>query len=364
MKRLLNKLLLISAAAFLFYSCKKDEVQTVLTMPGSIPSFTTTASQLVLAKTNDSTNVVTFKWQAPDYGFKSVVSYTLFFDIPSDTSGANAWANAIKATVATNSTQLSYLGTDFNHLLNQLGLPLGTASTLAVRLKADVNQSTGTASVIPTLNSVLTMTVTPYKVILIYPKLYVAGDFLNPTWTQIDQGGWILASVKSDGIYEGYVNFPNASNKFKLCTQLSWNGTNYGWGGSATTLSGVASPDPGNCYFGGPGYCRVVADVNTLTLSAVTTNWFVSGDFNSWSKTANLMTFNPTTNVWTATGVSMTAGTNFQFAGDPNYNNSFGADSKGNFVFKGGNIVVPKTGTYTVTLDLSGGAGNYSFSLK
>ncbi len=101
-------------------------------------------------------------------------------------------------------------------MLNILGLPLGSASTLVVRLKADVNQSTGTASkVIPTMNSVPVPTVTPYKVILIYPKLYVAGDFLNPNWTQISQPGWILASVKSDGVYEGYVIlFPIAGNNF------------------------------------------------------------------------------------------------------------------------------------------------------
>ena len=362
MKLLFNKFLLISMTVFLFYSCKKDETQAVLTMPGSIPSFTSTATQVVLSKTNDSTNVVTLKWQAPDYGFKSVVSYALWFDAPADTSGANAWANAIKVNVATNSTQLSYLGTDFNHMLNQLGLPLGSASTLAVRLKADVNQSNGTASVIPTLYSALSMTVTPYKVILIYPKLYVAGDFLTPNWTQIDQGGWILASVKSDGYYEGYVNFPVANNNFKLCTQASWNGTNYGWGGSGTTLSGAGNA--GNCYFAGPGYCKVAADVNALTISYVKTKWMLSGDFNSWSTSATPMTFNSTTNVWTATGISLTAGTGFKFLGDPGWATSYGVDSKGNLSGSGGNIPVTKTGTYTVTLDLSGGAGNYSFSLK
>jgi hypothetical protein len=362
MKLLFNKFLLISATAFLFYSCKKDEVQAVLTMPGSIPSFTSSVSQVVLSKTNDSVNVVTFKWQAPDYGYKSIVSYTLVFDNPTDTSGTNAWGNAIKISAAVNSTQLSLLGTDFNHILNLLGLPFGSASNLAVRLKADLNQSTGAASVVSSLYSVLGMTVTPYKVILIYPKLYVAGDFLTPTWTQIDQGGWILASVKNDGYYEGYVNFPNANNNFKLCTQASWNGTNYGWGGTATTLSGAGNA--GNCYFAGPGYCKVAADVIALTISYVKTKWMLSGDFNSWSTSATPMTFNATTNQWTATGISLTAGTGFKFLGDPGWATSYGVDSKGNLSGSGGNIPVTKTGTYTITLDLSGGAGNYSFSLK
>jgi hypothetical protein len=362
MKRSYYILLLMLMPAVLFYSCKKDIGQTTLTVPSGINGFTTTASQVVLSNSNDSSQVVTFKWNTPDYGYSAAVTYTLLFDVPSDTSGANAWANATKVTVAANSLQKPYLGTDFNHLLNQMGLPLGSASTLVVRLKADVNQSTGTASSVNPLYATITMTVTPYKVILIFPKLYVAGDFLSPNWTQIDQPGWILAAPKSDGSYEGYINFPNTNNKFKLCTQTSWNGTNYGWGTSATTMSGAGSA--GNLYFGGPGYCKVNADVNALTISYTPTKWVVSGDFNSWSVTATPMTFNAATNQWTASNVSMTAGTGYKFVGDPNWNTNFGVDSKGNLAYGAGNIIVAKTGTYTVTLDLSGGAGNYSYSLK
>jgi len=171
--------------------------------------------------------------------------------------------------------------------------------------------------------------------------------------------------VKSDGSYEGYVNFPNTGNNFKLCTQLSWNGTNYGWGGTATTISGSGSA--GNCYFGGPGYCRVVADVNASTISYTPTSWVLAGDFNNWSVTANKMTFNATTNQWTATGVNLVAGKQWKFVGDPNYNSCFGVDSKGNFVFGNGNVAnftTATSGTYTVTLDLSQGNGNYTYSVK
>ena len=90
--------------------------------------------------------------------------------------------------------------------MNQLGLPFDVASPIVVRLKSDINQSTGAPSTIPSIYSDLSMTVTPYHVILIYPKLFVAGDFLTPNWTQIDQPGWILTSVLSNNIYEGYVS--------------------------------------------------------------------------------------------------------------------------------------------------------------
>jgi starch-binding outer membrane protein SusE/F len=355
-------ILIIIMLLCLVYSCKKDDTNAVLNAPGSVSGFTATASTLVLSGANDSMTVTDFKWQAPAYGFPAAASYTMIFDIPSDTSGTNAWANAIKMTIPTNSLEQSFLGTDFNKIMNQLGLPFDVASPVVVRLKSDINQSTGAASTVPSIYSDLGMTVTPYQVILIYPKLYVAADFLNPNWTQLNQPGWVLASVKSDGYYEGYVNFPNAGNNFKLCTLLSWNGTNYGWGGTGTTISGSGSA--GNCYFGGPGYCKVAADVNALTISYTKTNWGVAGDFNSWSVSANPMTFSTVTNQWTATNVSLTAGSSFKFVGDPGWASSFGLDSKGNLAFGGGNIIAAKTGVFTVTLDLSNGAGNYSYSVK
>lgn len=340
--------------------CKKDEMRAVLHAPSAITGFTVSANQVVLSAANDSTTVTSFSWQGLDYGFSGVVSYTLLFDLPADTSGADGWKNAIKVTIATDSLRKTWLGTDLNKLVNQLGVDPGVASSIVVRLKSDVNQSTGTTSTVAPLFADLALTVTPYKVVLVYPKLYVAGDFLSPSWTQKDQPGWILASAHRDGIFEGYVNFPNGGNNFKLCTQPDWNGFNYGWGTSATTMDKAG----GNLYTGGPAYCRVVADTNLLTISYDATQWRIAGDFNGWNLSATPMTFDASTNVWTATGVSMTVGDKFKFEGNTNWTFEFGLDSKGNLVFSGGNIIAAKTGTFTVTLDLSQGAGNYTYSVK
>jgi len=46
----------------------------------------------------------------------------------------------------------SFLGTDFNRIMNQLGLPFNIAGPVVVRLKSDINQSTGDASTIPSIN--------------------------------------------------------------------------------------------------------------------------------------------------------------------------------------------------------------------
>ena len=351
--------------AWLLSGCNKNISEPILHSPSGVSGFTVSANAIVLSPSNDSTNVAIFSWQSSSYAVSVPITYTLQIDQPSDTSGAAAWSNALSTTITTDSLTKSWLGTDFNHLLNQLGLPTGVASTVVARLKMDVNQSNGSASIVPTLSSVIPITVTPYKVVVVYPELYVAGNFLTPNWTQLNQPGWILASVLSNGVYEGYVNFDSANNLFKLCSELSWNGNYYGLGASQTAMGPGATT--GNLWYTGPAYTRVVADVNQLTISYTNTRWVVAGDFNSWSLSANPMTFNPATNTWTATGVQMTAGNQWKFVGDSGWNNCFGEDSKGNFVFGSGsvgNFTVTKTGTYTVTLDLSKGAGNYTYSVQ
>jgi len=206
----------------------------------------------------------------------------------------------------------------------------------------------------------LSMQVTPYHVLLVYPKLYVAGDFLSPGWTPKDQAGWVLACTKNNGVFEGFVNFPNAGNNFKLTSEPDWNGIIYGWGTSGTTMSKTG----GNLWNSGPAYYRISADTTNLTISFDPTQWRLAGDFNGWSLSATPMTFDAGTNLWTATGVSMTTGDKFKFEGNGSWTAEFGLDTKGNLVFSGGNIVAAKTGTFTVTLDLSQGAGNYSYSVK
>src|SRR5690242_2400845 len=93
--------LLIWASGLLFASCKKDETRTRLKAPASPKGFAASASQIVLSSANDSAVVAKFSWEAADYGFPAAVTYTLLFDVPSDTSGAAGWANAMKVTVAT-----------------------------------------------------------------------------------------------------------------------------------------------------------------------------------------------------------------------------------------------------------------------
>ena len=124
-------------------SCKKDLTTATLQTPASASKLTVSSNNVVLSATNDSVSVATFTWPAPDYGVPVPVTYTLLIDQPSDTGGTAGWANALKTNITTGSLKKSWLGTDFNVLVNQLGLTPGVSSPIVVRLKVDVNQSTG-----------------------------------------------------------------------------------------------------------------------------------------------------------------------------------------------------------------------------
>ena len=77
------------------------------------------------------------------------------------------------------------------------------------------------------------------------------------------------------------------------------------------------------------------------------------------------MTFDLATNTWTATGLTLAAGTNFKFLSNGDWNNQYGLDSKGNLLLgnSAGNIPITKAGS-SITLDLSQGAGNYAYSVQ
>ena len=169
MKKLYQLLFVLPLLVIVAVGCNKNMSETVLHSPTAVTGFTASASTLVLSSANDSATVVTFAWPKPSYAFPAVITYTLQIDKPSDTSGTAAWGNAISVAIATDSLNKSWLGTDFNVIMNQLGLTDGSADTLVVRLGVNVNQSNGTASTVPSLYSTVVMMVTPYQIILNYP---------------------------------------------------------------------------------------------------------------------------------------------------------------------------------------------------
>lgn len=345
-------------------ACQKDEIRAVLQMPKAAPALQSSSTNLVLDSTQASQTAVTFSWNLVNVGYNADITYALQFDVPAD-----SFHNPVTVTAGVNQKSLSFTVANFNTLaLQSLGLPFGQASAVVVRLVASVNQYNGNPSVVPPMYSdPLTLQVTPYQVIISYPSLWVPGDYQG--WNPAAAPK--VASVKANGVYEGYVYFPAGGTfQFKFTSAPDWSHINYGDGGNMTldanagTASGNLSTDggAGNLQVPGMGYYRLIANTGNLTWSATRTTWSVIGDATAggWNTDTD-MSFDPSTQTWSVTIDLVSSGV-FKFRANHDWAINLGVNN-GQLTYNGSNIPVPSDGKYLITLNLSV-AGNYTFSMK
>jgi hypothetical protein len=143
----------------------------------------------------------------------------------------------------------------------------GVAKQIEVKVVAVVKNTT-----IETLTSnAVTLTVTPYEVVIIYPHLNLPGSY-----TTYDGSSWSgsgtpysrIYSLKFDNKYEGYIYMVNGGSpanavEFKF-TKVNWGDGEYSYSGTPGTL---VSGGGGNISLASGGYYKVNADLNALTYS-------------------------------------------------------------------------------------------------
>ena len=355
----MKKLIYLSIILFAgLTACKKEAVITKMATVsfGSEPTVSTNA--VTLSKSNDTTSVVTFAWPAVKYPVKASVTYSLQIDVPADTVGNNAWANAKVVTVGKDVLSKSFLGKDLNTMALDMGLLPATEGTLVIRIQSYQDQYAYTKA--------LTLKVTPYQPVATYPLLWIPGNYQG--W---NPGGAPTAAALKPKIYEGYVYMPVADNYyFKFTSAQDWNHINYGDGGNGSiTEDGLA----GGLVAPGPGYVQVSINLNTKTWSAVPTTWSILGDASpgGWN-TDTQLAYDPAKQVWTVT-CDMKKDGSFKFRANNAWLIDFGVNADGDLAYADNpvfgydgsvqNITVPSDGNYTITLDLHD-PSNYNYKLK
>lgn len=351
MKNSIHKIFLIAVTALTLWACKKDE-EKVIAHTGKAGTLTASAATLVLTSANASDTVETFSWTTTDYGFKAATKYTLQI--------AKAGTNfaAPKEVNMGSSTQQKYTGADFNQMVIILGLAPGSAGQLDVRIKSSISDS------IPAVYSNnITLAVTPYLVIINYPSLWVPGDYQG--WDPANAPK--ISSKAANGIYEGYVNIPGGSLKFKFTSHADWNHTNYGWASSTTSgnnVTGTFNTTGGDLFVPSTGYYLLKANTNNNTWSGTKTTWGLIGDgvpTTGWTTDQDL-TYDAATKTWSIT-VNLIAGA-IKFRANDDWPINFGDNGADlSLEYDGANIPITIAGNYTVTLDLSV-PGNYTYKVK
>ena len=363
MQNIFNRLICFAIIALSVASCKKDGDNMVVST-GTFPlgGLVASTNTVVLNSATDNDTAVKFTWPPANFGKQLIVTYTLQLDLPGDTT---TWAKANNFIVGSNVSSYGFVTKVLNDLLTTMGLPSGTASTIAVRIKSDVNQYNGSVSSISSAYSnTILLQITPYSLSLYIPGAYQNWDpstapLLNPVQGQ-------------PGLYEAYEYMPGTGTQYyKFTNAPDWNHTNYGDAGNGKfstdgNAGGLNVPDG--------GYYELTANLNSdvNAWTAVKTNWGVIGDATpgGWNNDTP-MTYDPVSQTWQVVVAMKTAGS-FKFRANGAWSIDFGIDSNGKIwyadnPFTGGhpglnNLTVPADGTYTITLDLHI-SGVYNFSL-
>ncbi|MCK5821730.1 MAG: SusF/SusE family outer membrane protein, partial [Bacteroidales bacterium] len=189
------------------------------------------------------------------------------------------------------------------------------------------------------------MAVKPLMVEVSYPVLNIPGNYQ----------GWdpaspltVIHSLKSDEVYDGYVYFGEAATMFKFA-KGSWDNN---WGDDG--VDGTLEPGGADIAATGPAMYRLSADLNTLTYTAIQTDWGLIGSAtpDGWDADQDL-TYNAEAGILTIT-LDLVEG-EVKFRANDDWGLNLGDDhANGVMEYDGANIIIDAAGNYTITLDLSG----------
>lgn len=343
--RILKNISLLLLGALVFTSCEEEDkivynadeaVAPVLNSPSSSSDLTFTV--------DDAANTINFSWSAADPGVNVEINYTV--EVATD----NAFTNAATLISETTDLEDDLTVTKVNSTLVALEMTVEVEATAYFRVVASISDY-----VDDIVSETVSFTVTPYETVIDYPMIYVPGEYQG--WSPgADEG--ILYSYDSNTTYEGILYLEDSDDdgdvEFKITSEGSWNGTN--WGGTLTATddgySGTldASGDNFNVV---PGCYHFTVDTDALTIELTETDyWGIIGSSVSpydWSADVD-MTYNGQMQRWEVTE-DLVAG-EFKFRANDGWDLNYGSDDQdGTLQSSGGNISIGADGNYTITLD-------------
>ncbi|WP_167668062.1 SusE domain-containing protein [Mucilaginibacter gossypiicola] len=361
MKRLTY--LILMAISCMALGCHKDAQLTTLAPVAFTSAVNASTKQVILSAATDSTPaVLTLKWPAVIYPVKAHVTYTLQVDKPADTVGASAWANATAILIGNDVLTKAFKGADLNTLALAVGITANDTANMVFRVQAYQDRAVYTHGV--------TVSVSPWKPAVVFshgwPVLWIPGDYQG--WSP---GTAPTVAAEQTNIYEGYIYQPaGGTHQFKFTNAQDWNHINYGDAGNGTlTTDGNAA----GMTLPGAGYYELVCNPVTLTWNYTLTTWGIIGDATpgGWNSDTQ-MSYDPIKQVWSVT-CNMVASGSFKFRANNAWSIDFGVDANGKLAYADnpaypyngslGNLTVPSSGNYTITLDLHD-PNNYNFTLK
>lgn len=342
------KIISVFAVLLLLISCEKEVFEPVVGVFNP-PVLEDVSGSYVFTEDMADNVFQTFTWTAADFGFQSATTYKVQIDF-----AGNDFATPTELASTTDLTASITVGA-LNQKLLAMGAKTNVASDFEIRVVASVNKNVQTLdSNAPVLN------ILPYKVVIIYPSLYLPGNYqaasgYTSDWSP-DKAQQIY-SLKSNDKYEGYVNMAGSGIMFKFTDEPNWD-VNWGDDGADGTL------DPGGSDIAIPeaGYYRIKADIAALTYSFMKTDWGLIGDAtpNGWDSDQN-MTYDVDTKTWSVT-LDLVAGS-IKFRANDDWALNYGDTNFDGSLEEGGdNIPIAEAGNYTIVLNLE--VAGYAYEIN
>jgi starch-binding outer membrane protein SusE/F len=337
------------AIAILLSSCIfKDELRDPVIGVFAAPTLDNVSGTFEFTEDQQANVFQTFSWSEADFGFPSATVYTLQIDF-----AGNNFANAVDL-VKTPETNAEITVGALNQKLLTMGAKTNMPTDFDFRVTALVNDNVDAL-----VSNVTTVAIQPFKVEIIYPSLYLPGNYqaasgYTSDWSP-DKAQQIY-SVKQDEKYEGYVNMAGAGIMFKFTDGPNWD-LNWGDDGGDGTLdqNGADIPVPES------GYYRIKADLNNMTYSIMKTHWGVIGSATptGWDSDQD-MTYDMETKTWRVT-LNLVEG-EIKFRANDDWALNYGDDNFDGTLEEGGaNIPISAAGNYTIILNLE--VAGYAYTI-
>ena len=325
-------------------SCTKKELTPIVKLgPAASISNPASGSSFTLAEDAQDEVMSVFSWSAADFGFQAGVDYDLQMD-----KAGNNFADVISLGVVNSLSIEDITEGQMNAILLTKGLPDGVAAALELRVVATVSPD-----VAPLISDVVSINVTPYKSVILYPQLQVPGSYQG--WNPADSTTAVY-SLKSDKNFEGYIYFATGNTEFKFTDGPSWD-TNWGDDGADGTL------DPGgsNIIAVDAGVYKLNVNLNDLTYTSAKTDWGLIGSATPGGWDSDQDMIHDAASGTLKITLDLVAG-DIKFRANDAWDLNLGdTDANKSLEYGGDNIVIEEAGNYTVELIIN--VAEYTYNI-
>ncbi len=346
------KYILLTLVSILFITACSDDKENPVFDSSKVtaPTLAALSNAYTLTKDKADATFSDFNFTAANWGLNLASTYVLQASLTQDFAKEVDLGKAL-----TGATTIPVTNAAINSILINNKVTPGTATPVYFRILATADGETAAPTISSITSPVVTATVTPYNTEVIYPKVYIVGDY----------NGWshdkdlFLFSFESNSIYSGIIDFGSkVANGWKITPAPNWDND---WG----MPEAPATDDPTTLQLGKGGniscykaneFYNFTFDTSTMKLTknfafnVLSIVGDAGSEVNGWGTKEVDMTFNTAKQTFTAE-VTFAEG-QIKFRANHDWALNWGG-SDGILKPGGDNLKITKAGKYLVTVNLN-----------